>query len=84
MTPKEKAEELVSRFIIHTNLFNPDNPNNNGWEKDIDSAKQCALIAVEETINTLNYDIRDLDVRGSVLLDLITYWREVKTEIEKL
>ena len=84
MTPKEKAEELVSRFIIHTNLFNPDNPYNNGWEKAIDSAKQCALIAVEETINTLNYDIRDLDVRGSVLLDLITYWREVKSEIEKL
>jgi len=28
--------------------------------------------------------IRDLDVRGNVLLDLIEYWIEVKQEIEKL
>ena len=47
-------------------------------------AKQCALIAAEETIRTLNEDIRDLDVRGNILLDLIEYWREVKQEIEKL
>jgi len=47
-------------------------------------AKQCALIAVDETIRTLNEDIRDLDVRGNVLLDLIEYWIEVIQEIEKL
>jgi hypothetical protein len=47
-------------------------------------AKQCALIAVDETIRTLNEDIRDIDVRGNILLDLIDYWREVKKEIEKL
>ena len=35
-------------------------------------------------LNTLNYDIKDLDVRGSILLDLIEYWQEVKTEIHKL
>ena len=47
-------------------------------------AKGCALIAVDEIINTLNSDIRDLDVRGNILLDLIEYWTEVKQEIEKL
>jgi hypothetical protein len=47
-------------------------------------AKKCALIAVDEIIKTLNYDIKDLDVRGNILLDLIKYWREVKQEIEKL
>jgi hypothetical protein len=39
---------------------------------------------VDEIIQTLNYDIKDLDVRGSVLIDLIEYWRQVKQEIEKL
>lgn len=80
MTPQEKAIDLYSKYynrIEHT-LSEEYSPH----EKDV--VKQCALIAVEETINTLNYDIRDLDVRGSVLLDLIKYWREVKQEIEKL
>ena len=80
MIPKEKAIELYYEYynrIEHT-LSEEYSPH----EKDV--VKQCALLAVEETINTLNYDIRDLDVRGSVLLDLIKYWREVKQEIENL
>lgn len=84
MTPKEKARELMkSMSFLHPSIAGmemgeivlvPENP----------FAKECALIAVDEIIGTLNYDIRDLDVRGSVLLDLIDYWREVKQEIEKL
>jgi hypothetical protein len=83
MTPKDKANELVDRmyFII----------SNNGQFTGVHSipnkfteAKKCALIAVDEIIKTLNYDIKDLDVRGNILLDLIKYWREVKQEIEKL
>ena len=55
------------------------------WSEDADEdAKQCALTAVDEIIQTLNYDIRDLDVSGNVLLDLIKYWKQVKEEIEKL
>ena len=82
MTPKDKANELVDRmyFII----------SNNGQFTGVHSipnkfaeAKKCALIAVDEIIKTLNYDIKDLDVRGNILLDLIKYWREVKQEIEK-
>ena len=73
MTAKEKAAELIVKFSAYTLSY-----------KDEFAAKQCALIAVDEIINTLNRDIRDLDVRGNVLLDLISYWRKVKTEIEKL
>jgi hypothetical protein len=80
MTPKEKAEELFVKFIPHTRVFHEVL----GWENYEDSAKQCAVIAVETTIQTLNEYIRDLDVRGNVLLDLIDYWREVKQEIDKL
>ena len=78
MTAKEKAKELVSKFnfehlgdtyIIHQN---------------IEESKRCALVAVDEIINTLNYDISDLDVRGNILLDLIEFCKEVKQEIQKL
>ena len=82
MTPKEKAQELVNRYFLEiegadTYAFNLPSMN-------LFIAKKCALIAVDEIIQTLNYDIRDLDVRGNVLLDLIHYWKEVKQEIEKL
>ena len=87
MTPKEKAEELVSRFIIYTNLFNPDNPNNNGWEKDIDSAKQCALIAVDEILNDLKESLEIAEefhphAKGIIAGSLLA-WQKVKIEIEK-
>jgi hypothetical protein len=76
-TPKEKAEELVNKYkwLKLSNL---------GLYLDLEEAKKCALIAVNEIIKTLNYDIRDINVRGNILLDLIDYWREVKNEIEKL
>jgi len=85
-SPKEKAEELADKFYQTT-------PNESWINQPIGlkeeykawkQAKQCALIAVDEIINTLNSDIRDLDVRGNILLDLIEYWNEVKEEIEKL
>ena len=81
-TLQERAEELVNKFIKSTIKWNP--INGVGYYNDINAAKECALIAVDEIIKTLNYDIKDLDVRGNILLDLIKYWREVKQEIEKL
>jgi hypothetical protein len=80
MTPKEKAKELVSRYRKE---ILKDEYNISGWVIE-ELTLECALIAVDETIRTLNEDIRDLDVRGNILLDLIDYWREVKQEIEKL
>jgi hypothetical protein len=70
MTPKEKAKQLYGKFY--------------GIPLYIKTVKECCNIAVDEIIETLNYDIKDLDVRGSVLIDLIIYWRQVKEEIEKL
>ena len=77
MTPKEKAEQLVESY----NELGKDFTRGVSMKE---FSKQCALIAVDEIINTLNFDIRDLDVRGNILLDLIKFWREVKQEIEKL
>ena len=77
MTEKEKAKELYNKYADEFNF-------DDTYRSYREQSKQCALIAVDETIRTLNEDIRDLDVRGNILLDLIDYWREVKQEIEKL
>jgi hypothetical protein len=70
MTPQEKAKQLYGKFY--------------GIPLYIKTVKECCHIAVDEIIQTLNNDIKDLDVRGSVLIDLIIYWRQVKEEINKL
>ncbi len=84
MSPKEQAEYLVSRFIIYTNLFNPDNPNNNGWEKDIDSAKECALIAVDEIFEFMKMDDEYTGTVSNANSKWVNYFQEVKNEIKKL
>ena len=70
MTPKEKAEELVLKYL---RLQEVDSYN---WF-NTPLAKKCALIAVDEiiSIKLLWYqkDTKELD-----------YWQEVKQEIEKL
>lgn len=76
MTPKEKAEELVGKFIPHTRVFHEVL----GWENYEDSAKQCAVIAVDEIIEALDFDwmeVQNLDREYA-------YWNKVKQEIEKL
>ena len=72
MTPKEKAEELIDQMSMPQNVY-----------QGKQLAKLCALIAVDEIVNTLNFDIEE-DVKNSTLLGLIDYWFEVKQEIEKL
>jgi hypothetical protein len=69
MTPKEKAEELVLKYLkVKTHqMFN-------GWWHKM-TAKECALIAVDEMIEELI--VTDFANR-------FTYWQEVKNEIEKL
>ena len=49
MTPKEKAQELFYKILKHS--FSDESVS------ALHRAKQCALIAVDEIINTLNSDI---------------------------
>jgi hypothetical protein len=71
MTPKEKAEELVSKM-------RRDN------EMPYQYAKQCALIAVDEIIKC--NPCRESSDRGANFSwqDNTYYWEEVKQEIENL
>ena len=69
MTPKEKAEQLVVKFLKHSRA-----------EKDItpiQSAKQCALIAVDEILRSHRnlYGVNNKEVK---------FYLEVKQEIELL
>ena len=82
MTPQDRAIELLEKLIPHVyNEYDGDDSKHYNAKRH---AIECALIAVDQTIETLNMDIRDLDVRGSILIDLIKYWRQVREEIEKL
>jgi hypothetical protein len=79
MTQKEKASELVDKFYQTTP--------NEAWineplgiskeYKAWEQAKQCALIAVDEILNS-RPAITDSQVEYN------EYWQEVKQEIEKL
>ena len=81
MTPKEKANKLCMRFLIQTTTDIP-----YGINKTI--AKQCALIAVDELIESFNsiYDasIRNIEKYSGAKYGMKDYWAEVKQEIEKL
>lgn len=64
MTAKEKAFELINKYSPILPYYN---------QKDnLNKAKQCALIAVDEILNILFQHYK------------IDYWKEVKREIEKL
>jgi len=70
MTPKEKAKDLIVKFIKHSRA-----------EKDIkpiQSAKQCALIAVDEIIQ------HNCFVSTGIKQSVYDYWQDVKTEINNL
>ena len=67
MTPKEKAKELVDKFI---NTFYK--TQDFVWKS---TAKQCALISVDELIYETQFEVPNIRQR---------YWIDVKQEIEKL
>jgi hypothetical protein len=77
MTPKEKAEELVNKFMNYADAVPEDydwiDPVSHCDEKQLTSSKQCALIAVDEIIkiekNHMNHN-------------WVNYWQKVKQEIE--
>jgi hypothetical protein len=73
MKPKEKAEELVKKmYAVHSNSAS---------DITLHFAKKCALIAVDEIINTDMLIDEDTYVMTPSYLQ---YWQQVKQEIEKL
>lgn len=71
MTPKEKAAQLVEKFIKYCR-------NLKTKQAMIKSAKQCALIAVDEIL--LAIDWHEYEYPN----EQFEYWHKVRTEIENL
>lgn len=68
MTPKEKARELNDKYnVVLSKAFLP----------CYVEAKKCALIAVDEMLNTKSFLI-------AMPLPDVKYWNEVKQEIQNL
>jgi hypothetical protein len=65
MIPKTKAASLVLTFMSKV--------------VDMNTAKQCALIAVDEILEMV-----DETMQGFLDADIIANWKQVKIEIEKL
>ena len=74
MTPQEKANELVEKFKEHSQLM----IGYGGFSSRNGSAKQCAIIAVDEIIDAIDW--HDFETPN----EQIDYWQEVKQEIQKL
>jgi hypothetical protein len=73
MTPKEKARELVEAMAFSCR------------ECDYESkAKQCALIAVEEIINSSPLEPAHPYDYVIAEREAMEFWQEVKNEINKL
>lgn len=84
MTPKEKAIELCNKFMPHVR-----------WKMGQDDvkarAKSCALIVVDEIIESRKDDGNFNDSLASVSSEYytphpmyLTYWLQVKKEIEQI
>jgi len=71
MKPKEKAKELVSKYMM------VDTHDEDHFIIRQQRGKKCALIAVDEILEIVKSD-------DSALIVELPYWQEVKKEIEKL
>ena len=78
MTPKEKAKELISKYVHLAKQTT-------GANGTIYNSKQCALITCNRTIDILK-EIRDKEHSDNFwyLENAILEEMQVKTEIEKL
>lgn len=72
MTPRQKADELYSKY---DDLLNKDFGNPIVFDNQL---KQCALIAVDEILEM------DLPIFEEDADEFYDYWEEVKQEIENL
>lgn len=77
MTPKEKAKEMVVKFM----KIDSDSEMFDGFKMGLFYAQRCALIAVDELINEASQKIH---TQGRCMLSDKEYWQEVKQEIENL
>ena len=72
MSPKEKAESLIKKFESLNSIKMSDDS-----RIEYPTARQCALIAVDEVLNALE----EHRWQNRLIMD---YWEEIKQEIKSL
>ena len=80
MTPKEKAEYLISRFLSISVSHYDDIIDGIRDGIRIPLAKKSALIAVDEILS----DYKNYLLHANTEYKGLMYWKEVKQELEKL
>ncbi len=94
MTAKEKASELVfDKFLEEVYAMRTNKEKTASWailtpEEANNIAKQCALICVDEILKSNNeitkmYNSNNL-IDSDIDAQVLSYWNEVKEEINKL
>jgi hypothetical protein len=84
-SPKEKAKELVDKYRKYV-----DDGRHNGFynsQVTFDNQKQCALLLVDEILQTFNVNWQWCSVAmedKALWSKEFEFWKEVKQEIEKL
>lgn len=85
-TPRDYAEWLVDKFRPYTKIVVAE-------AEYIEDSKKCALMAVDSAIDStrmlVSHYVKSNGVKAYMDIQLskdltLTYWREVKKEIEKL
>ena len=76
MTPKEKAQELFDKYFDQMLSF--------GFHLSNRQISKIALIAVDEILSELAYTQNYVEDAMNKIQVYISYWQEVKKEIENL
>lgn len=89
MTPKEKADDIVDKFLDYANA-DIDKKHKEFSVSLRENAKQCALVCVDELsaecTQLAQYFVKTFqpEQARTILKNQVKYWSEVKTELEKL
>jgi hypothetical protein len=84
MIPKDKADDLIKKFMPYQDDYYNDEPR--------DGAISCALIAVDECIESIkqlihHYTNGNDERYASIYLSMslsVEYWQQVRNELDKL
>jgi hypothetical protein len=82
MKPIEKAKSLLKKFTEPTQDWS----DANGWVENLDNAKECCLILINERLDELKFTHVGY---GKGIIEGYQktknkYWQEVKAEIERM
>ena len=87
LTPKEKVKELVEKFKPHSHFWVHDFGRKKDYDiEQLENAVGCALIAVDEIINS-SPSLPIISDVGSFVNDIeesTEFWQEVKEELLKM